>query len=394
MKDTINIIGLGYIGLPTALAFAQAGVDVVGTDIDVEKIKTLKNGEVTFEEKGLEELFCRAHEHLVFSEKPVPADIYIITAGTPYLKETKKVDMRAVISATKSVLDIAQDGAILVIESTVSPGAIDGQIRPLLPTDRTIHLAHAPERIIPGNMVYELFHNARTVGADEPDIANHVRDLYKRFCGGEISTTDIRTAEMTKVVENTFRDINIAFANELAKICRKGNMDISEVIRIANKHPRVSILNPGPGVGGHCISVDPWFLVGEFPDETPLIRTAREVNSSMPLFVLGRALEIAKKHDIAPERIGLYGLSYKENVDDARESPTLQLLDKSPFTHPVYDPHIKRAIVPNQSMDVNSFLEASDLIVIMVAHDALKDLDLTSKVVLDTKRVLEGAYAL
>ena len=243
-------------------------------------------------------------------------------------------------------------------------------------------------------MVYELFHNARTVGADDPAIAERVRDLYARFCKGEISITDIRTAEMTKVVENTFRDINIAFANELAKICRKGGMDVSEVIRIANKHPRVSILNPGPGVGGHCISVDPWFLVGEFPDETPLIRTAREVNSSMPVFVLGRALEIAKKHKIAPERIGLYGLSYKENVDDTRESPTLQLLEKSPFAHPVYDPHVKKSVVPNQCMDAETFLQSSDLIVVMVAHDALKDLDLTGKVVLDTKRVLEGAYTL
>lgn len=394
MNETVNIIGLGYIGLPTALAFAQAGVDVVGTDIDTEKITKLTHGEVTFEEQGLEELFRRAHAHIHFTDKPVPAEIYIVTAGTPYIKETKKVDLRAVLSATKSVLTTAEDGAILVIESTVSPGSIDEEIRPLLPKDRTIHLVHAPERIIPGNMVYELFHNARTVGADDPAIAERVRDLYARFCKGEISITDIRTAEMTKVVENTFRDINIAFANELAKICRKGGMDVSEVIRIANKHPRVSILSPGPGVGGHCISVDPWFLVGEFPDETPLIRTAREVNSSMPVFVLGRALEIAKKHGIAPERIGLYGLSYKENVDDTRESPTLQLLEKSPFAHPVYDPHVKKAVVPNQCMDAETFLQSADLIVVMVAHDALRELDLTGKVVLDTKRVLEGAYTL
>lgn len=230
------------------------------------------------------------------------------------------------------VLDVCPKGAVIIIESTISPSTIDKCVRPLveargLKCGEDVHLAHAPERIIPGNMIYELTHNSRTIGADEPEIAERVKALYGSFCQGEIVLTDIRTAEMTKVVENTFRDINIAFANELAQICRADGMDVNEVIRIANKHPRVNILSPGPGVGGHCISVDPWFLVGDYPDIVNVIRAARKVNDGMPNFVLKRIHTVMQEHGLTDvSRVGLYGLTYKENVDDTRESPTLQLL--------------------------------------------------------------------
>lgn len=243
-------------------------------------------------------------------------------------------------------------------------------------------------------MVYELKHNSRTIGADEPAVAEQVKNLYASFCEGEIVTTDIRTAEMTKVVENTYRDINIAFANELAKICRSDNMDVYEIIRIANKHPRVNILQPGPGVGGHCISVDPWFLVGDYPGLANIILAARKINDSMPEFVLGRIADIMKEHSVADvSRVGLYGLTYKENVDDTRESPTLQLLEQMERNLArgirIYDPWVKRNIVENQYHDFEAFLSDIDIVVVMVGHEHLKNNfdKLKGKLVLDTRNL-------
>ena len=236
---------------------------------------------------------------------------------------------------------------------------------------------HAPERIIPGNMMYELRHNSRTIGADAADVARKIKELYASFCLGEIVLTDIKTAEMSKVVENTYRDVNIAFANELAKICRDGGMNVYEIIRIANLHPRVNILSPGPGVGGHCISVDPWFLVGDYPMEAKLIRAAREINDSMPRFVLDRARDIMKRRGMDDfSRVGLYGLTYKENVDDTRESPTLQLLQEiknSGLGQPqVYDPYVKTTMADNQHQSFSAFLEACDFVIIMVGHEQIR----------------------
>lgn len=264
----INVIGLGYIGLPTALMFASHGVEIVGTDYDKKLIETLNGGKTTFKEEGLDELFDSAVQAgITFSSEYQSTDMYIVSVPTPYDKDSKKIDPSYVNAAIGSIVEVCPRGATVVIESTVSPGTIDRFVRPTLEEKgfvigEDVNLVHAPERIIPGNMIYELLHNNRTIGADNPEVGKLVKDLYATFCQGEIAVTDIRTAEMTKVVENTFRDINIAFANELAKICRSDNMDVHEIIRIANKHPRVNILSPGPGVGGHCISVDPWFLVG------------------------------------------------------------------------------------------------------------------------------------
>ncbi|MBQ3601889.1 MAG: nucleotide sugar dehydrogenase, partial [Lachnospiraceae bacterium] len=262
----------------------------------------------------------------------------------------------------------------------------------------------APERIIPGNMIYELVHNNRTIGADDFQIGEKVKQIYSSFCQGEIVVTDIRTAEMTKVVENTYRDINIAFANELAKICRSDELDVYEIIRIANKHPRVNILTPGPGVGGHCISVDPWFLVGDYPGLANIILTARKINDKMPEFVLQRIKEIMEEKDIkSATRVGLYGLTYKENVDDMRESPSLQLLENmkrhlAAGILKVYDPFIDKEVVENQYYDFDKFLQDVDLVVIMVGHNHIKENleKLQGKVVLDTRCVcnLEGTYRL
>ncbi len=405
----INVIGLGYIGLPTALMFAKSGVEVIGTDYSKHLVDSLSKGKLTFEEEGLENLFNDAvFKGIKFTTEYQNTDIYIIAVPTPYIYSNKKLDPKYVLSAVNTVLDVCNKGAIIIIESTISPGSIDKYVRPEIEKKgyvlgEDIHLVHAPERIIPGNMIHELEHNSRTIGADDPKIGEKVKGLYSSFCKSEIVVTDIRSAEMSKVVENTFRDVNIAFANELAKICREDNMDVYEIIRIANKHPRVNILQPGPGVGGHCISVDPWFLVGDYPDLTNLILTARKINDSMPTHVLGRIRDIMREHNIKDiSKVGIYGLTYKENVDDIRESPTLQLLERMDehlaFGVKVYDPFVKTRIVDHQFMNFEDFLNEIEILVIITAHDQIKNkMDLIkNKLVLDTKNIctFEGAYKL
>ena len=400
----INVIGLGYIGLPTALMMASHGVEVIGTDYNKELVATLNAGHTTFKEDGLDELFQDAlASGIKFTTEYQMTDIYIVSVPTPYDKFSKKVDACYVVEAVKDVLKVAPKGATLVIESTVSPGTIERSVRPVLVEQERmdLNLVHAPERIIPGNMVYELLHNNRTIGADDKAIGEKVKELYASFCQGEIVVTDIKTAEMTKVVENTFRAVNIAFANELAKICRHDNMDVYEIIRICNMHPRVNILQPGPGVGGHCISVDPWFLVGDYPSIAKVIDESMKTNDGMPDFVLNRVYEIMKEKGMTDiTRVGLYGLTYKENVDDMRESPTLQLLE-SQERHlatglKVYDPFIEKDVVANQYHSLDEFLDAVDFVVIMVKHNEIREnMDkLAYKVVLDCHNIckLEGVY--
>jgi UDP-N-acetyl-D-mannosaminuronic acid dehydrogenase len=403
----VNVIGLGYIGLPTALMMAAHGVEVVGTDYNSELVDTLNQGHTTFKEDGLDELFKSAvNAGIKFSTEYQKTDTYIVSVPTPYDKFSKKVDACYVIAAVKSVMAVCPKGATIVIESTISPGTIDKYIRPVIEEKgficgEDINLVHAPERIIPGNMVYELLHNNRTIGADDKLVGEKVKELYSSFCHGEIVVTDIRTAEMTKVVENTYRAVNIAFANELAKICRHDDMDVYEIIKICNMHPRVNILQPGPGVGGHCISVDPWFLVGDYPSLAKVIDESMRTNDGMPDFVLNRIYEIMKEKGMTDvTRVGLYGLTYKENVDDMRESPTLQLLE-SQERHlatglKVYDPFITKDVVANQYHDLDEFLDSVDMVVVMVKHDEIKNNveKLTNKVILDCHNVinLPGVY--
>lgn len=406
----VNVIGLGYIGLPTALMMASHGVEVIGTDYNKELVDTLNAGKTTFKEDGLDELFQNAVKAgIKFTTEYQNTDVYIVSVPTPYDKFSKKVDACYVVEAVKDVMKVCHKGATVVIESTVSPGIIDKFVRPVIEENgftigQDINLVHAPERIIPGNMVYELLHNNRTIGADDKAVGEKVKELYSSFCQGEIVVTDIRTAEMTKVVENTFRAVNIAFANELAKICRHDNMDVYEIIKICNMHPRVNILQPGPGVGGHCISVDPWFLVGDYPSLAKVIDESMKTNDGMPDFVLNRIYEIMKVNKITDiSKVGLYGLTYKENVDDMRESPTLQMLE-SMERHlcgdlvKVYDPFITKDIVPNQYHDLDKFISDVELVVLLVGHDEIKqNMDkLKGKVILDTRKIcdLEGTYRL
>lgn len=396
----VNVIGLGYIGLPTALMLAAHGVQVVGTDLDRGLVGRLQAGQMTFQEDGMEGLLERAaRAGIRFTDKCQAAGVYIIAVPTPYDRFSKKVDPRHVVSAVEGVMERAPQGAIVVVESTISPGTIGRVLRPALEGGGRgdLRLAHAPERIIPGRMAYELVHNSRTIGADDAETGEAVKSLYASFCKGGIVVTDIKTAEMAKVVENTYRAVNIAFANELAKICRHEGMDVYEVIRICNMHPRVNILQPGPGVGGHCISVDPWFLVGDYPSLARVIDEAMKTNDAMPAFVLHRIYDVMGEEGMDDlSRVGLYGLTYKENVDDMRESPTLQLLEsqKKHLGVPlkVYDPLVVEDRVENQYHDLGRFLADVDLVVIMVGHDEIKEnFDrLKGKVVLDTRHIYTG----
>jgi len=399
----ISVVGLGYIGLPTALILAANGNKVVGTDTDPYVTGALNEGRLHFSESGLTELFGKAiSKDIRFTNDYIQADVYIIAVPTPYTKVTRKVDMHYVLSAIDSVLSVCPEESLIVIESTIPPGSIDRYIRPLL--HNNVRIAHAPERIIPGNMLFELENNSRTIGVDDADTGKLLADIYGSFCNGEMIITDIRTAEMTKVVENTYRDINIAFANEMAKICRSDDLDVYKIIEVANKHPRVNILSPGPGVGGHCISVDPWFLVGDYPGLANIVLAARKINDSMPEYVLARIRDILsenRKKDTT--MIGFYGITYKENVDDTRESPTIQIYEEirrhlGGDNIRFYDPLCKDGILQGQMSCFDDFLDSCELIVIMVGHDHIKEnMDkLDGMLILDTRNIcnIPGCYKL
>ncbi len=395
----INVIGLGFIGLPTALMFASNGIKVVGTDINIELIGKLNNKELTFNEDGLEVVFERAYENINFTTECVATNLYLIAVPTPYIKKTKKIDSRFVLNALNDILAVCQKGSIIIIESTIAPGTIENQVIPSLEAkgfieNKDVYIVHAPERIIPGNMIYELTHNSRIIGGNNLEIAYEVKQLYEVFCKGEINITSVKMAEFCKVVENTFRDINIAFANELTKICNEENLDVYELITLANKHPRVNILKPGPGVGGHCLAVDPWFLVGEYNSLTKLTKAGRLVNESMPYYVYEKLKMIMEKEKINFNEVGFYGLSYKENISDYRQSPSLKLIqivkEKTTDNFRVYDPYVK-TILDQQYTDFDDFIRGIKLIVVLVAHRHIITQDLSDLIVFDTVNCIKQA---
>ena len=400
----ICVIGLGYIGLPTASMFADNGNFVVGVDKNPAVIEALSRGEIIIEENGLPELVKKvvSEGKLVAKSEPEEADVFIISVPTP-ITEDKRSDMKYVEAATEGLLPYLKKGDLVILESTSPVGTVDTLMVPILEKSGLkagvdFYLGHSPERVIPGQILNELVNNNRIAGGLTPECAHKITELYKCFVKGEIYETDARTAELCKLSENTFRDVNIAFANELAKICENLNINVWEVIRLCNKHPRVNIHQPGPGVGGHCISVDPWFLVGDYPSLTKVIGESMAINDSMPDFVLGRIYTIMEENGLTDiSRVGLYGLTYKENVDDCRESPTLQLLESqerhlaAPLK--VYDPFISEDLVENQYHDFDEFLNDVDLVVVMVGHNQIREnLDkLDGKIVLDTRKVYKTA---
>jgi len=383
----ICVLGLGYIGLPTASTFATHGIRVVGVDINPQIVATLRNGGVHIHEPGLRTLVKAAlgAGNLMIKSEPEEADAFIIAVPTPFLDD-KRADLRAVKAATESIVPYLRPGNLVVLESTSPPRTTLDVVAPILERSGLqagvdYHLAYSPERVLPGRIIHELIENARVIGGVDRASAEAGRDLYTIFVRGEIVLTNATTAEMVKLMENTYRDVNIAIANEFARLAERFGIDIWEAIAIANRHPRVKILRPGPGVGGHCIGVDPWFLVESAPDITPLISTARQVNDAQPEYVVSlikRAL--GQGRSLSGCHVAVLGLAYKPNVDDLRESPAIEvsrLLQAAGARVTAYEPYKHNAEI--RGLPVAATLEAAvaeaDILALLVGHDVLKELD-------------------
>jgi UDP-N-acetyl-D-mannosaminuronic acid dehydrogenase len=381
MKQKICIIGLGYIGLPTAAMFASHGHKVVGVDLNGKVIDALKKGKIIIQEPYLDLLVQATvtSGNLVACNKPEKADSFIIAVSTPITKD-KKADMTYIRQATENIVPYLQKGNTVVLESTSPTGTIKNLIIPILEKSRLIigkelFVGYSPERVLPGKILMELVNNDRIIGGINKASSEKIRDLYKTFARGNIYLTDVTTTEMCKIVENTYRDVNIALANELAKICEDIGINIWEVIDLCNKHPRVNIHQPGPGVGGHCLAVDPWFIVEKVPKLAKLIKLARETNDSMPQYVFDKIENILKDIE-GRKKITILGITYKPNIDDTRESPIIKLieiLEEHYYQIKVVDPHIKNFKYKEKDLIKASI--NSDLLLLGVDHDEFKRLD-------------------
>jgi len=378
----ICVIGLGYIGLPTAAMFANAGHEVVGVDKNLKIVDALNRGEVIITENGLAEFVADVMKtgRLRAAAVPESSDAYIVSVPTP-IKEDKTADMRFVESATRELATVLRKGDLVILESTSPVGTVDSLMKPILEeisglkAGEDFSLGHSPERVIPGHILDELVHNNRIAGGYDSLSAHRIAELYASFVKGEITETDARTAEMCKLSENTFRDINIAYANELAKICESQGVNVWELIKLCNKHPRVNILQPGPGVGGHCIAVDPWFIVEKEPSLATMIRDARLTNDSMPSYTTERAMDILAGID-AP-KVCVLGVTYKPDVDDMRESPVLELIEhlrENGCKVAAHDPFVagRREDI---LVDLSEAARDADLLILGVNHSQYKDLD-------------------
>ena len=409
---SVAFVGLGYIGLPTAVVMANSGLKVIGVDVVEEKVSSVNNGELTIVEPGLEAELRSALEsgNFVASTEMPEADAYVIAVPTPFQSDYS-VDMRFIYSAAEAIAPKLKGGELIVLESTSPPlttqrmaervielrpeFVIDGQENP--ENKPTIYVAHCPERILPGKAMEELRTNDRIIGGMSPAATEKARDVYASFCRGELLETNDRTAELAKLTENSFRDVNIAFANELSVICDSLEIDVWQLIELANHHPRVNILQPGPGVGGHCIAVDPWFIVSASPEHSRLIRTAREVNDSKPDWVLQKIAEAASTD--GADTLAVLGLAFKPNIDDLRESPSLEIAkavaerfaDKQILA---VEPNVDKlpealADFPNVKLaGLDEALEHADVFALLVDHDEFKKVPaakLKGKSIVDTK---------
>ena len=403
----ICVLGLGYIGLPTASTFATHGLQVVGVDVNPQVLETLRNGGVHIHEPGLRTLVEAAVKSgkLTVSEKPEEADAFIIAVPTPFYSDQygeyngqkyKLADMRAVASATEAILPVLRKGNLVVLESTSPPRTTVDLVTPILERSGLragvdFHLAYSPERVLPGQILRELIENARVIGGVTPESAQAGRDLYAIFVKGEIVQTDATTAEMVKLMENTYRDVNIAIANEFSRLAERFGVDVWEAIQIASLHPRVKILSPGPGVGGHCISVDPWFFVEAAPDITPLIYNSRRVNDEQPHYVVElveRALGSLKG-----KKIAALGLAFKPDVDDLRESPAsevIHLLQKEGAAVKAFEPFKLDADLPGITAvpTLEAALKEADAVLLLVNHTSLRALTPEKLAALTPARIL------
>ncbi len=398
----VCVVGLGYIGLPTSAMFARAGVEVVGVDISQHAVDTLNRGEIHIEEPGLGEIIREVVQDKLFRAQLTPeeADAFIIAVPTPNKDdEYKSCDLSYVEAALREVMPYVRKGNAVIVESTIGPRTIDDFVKPIVEQEgfvigEDVYLAHCPERVLPGQIIREMVENNRIVGGYTPKCAEVVAELYKTFVKGEIVKTNAKTAEMSKLMENTFRDVNIALANELAKVCNSLEINVLDVIEMANKHPRVNIHQPGPGVGGHCLAVDPYFIVEKAPELARIISLARETNCSMPEYVVKQVEKLAAYNKEA--KIAILGITYKGNIDDMRESPAMEIiemLEHKGYNLAIHDPHVNTNQLKLVSED--EALKDAQLAVILADHNEFKQLDLnkvskimSSPVVFDTKNII------
>ena len=392
---------MGYIGLPTATMFSCYGHKVIGVDVNEKVVNNINKGKIIIEEPNLEEIVEDVVKkgNLIASISPKESDVFIISVPTP-IKDDKTSDMSYVISATKSIVKYLKEGNIVVLESTSPVGTTEEVVKPIieesgLKVGRDIMLGYCPERVIPGKIIYELKNNDRVIGGIDKKSAEEIRKIYKTIVDGNIYLTDCKTAELCKLMENTYRDVNIALSNELLLICDKLNINVWEVIEYSNKHPRVNLHTPGPGVGGHCLAVDPWFIIEKEPELSNIIKSSRLLNDSMPEYVYNKIDKILQKDK--SKKITILGITYKANTDDMRESPIIKLIDKllkNNYNVKVFDPYIKDFQINRQSI-----LEAckdSDLLILGVNHDYFKNLPLDEikttmkgNLILDTRNFLD-----
>ena len=392
----VCIIGQGYIGLPTAALFTRNHCEVVGVDINEEIVNNLNQGIVHIEEPGISEIIKNAVKNNVYcaSLTPQKADAFIITVPTPYIIENYSCDLSYVINACKSILPYLEEGNTVIIESTIAPMSTDETIKPIFEKagftiGKDLYLAHCPERVLPGKILKELVHNDRIIGGITPECSKKASEVYGQFVEGNIMLTEAKTAELSKCMENTFRDVNIALANELAKICAEIGVNALDVIKMANKHPRVNLHFPGPGVGGHCLAIDPYFIYAKAPETAKIIKLARDTNNSMPDFVCENVEKIISKGKIA-----IFGVSYKGNTGDDRESPAYEIIAKlkqDGFDISIHDPHIKN----ENYVSFDEATKDADLILILCDHDEFKYLNynliaknMKKAIIFDTKNII------
>ena len=379
----ICVVGLGYIGLPTASVFARAGYDVLGVDVNQKVVDSLNEGKVTIEEVGLPEVVKEvvANGKLRASVTPEHADVFIVAVPTP-IHEDHSANVDYVEAATKAILPYLEKGNIVIVESTIPPRTMDDLVAPILQEGgfdpfKDVYVAHCPERVLPGRILIELIENTRIVGGLTPESAAKAAEVYRAICTGDVIETEAVTAEMSKLMENTFRDVNIALANELAKISARLGVNAHDVIQLANKHPRVNIHLPGPGVGGHCLAVDPYFIVEKAPEESPLIAQARAINNSMPHFVVEQIKRLTSELD--NPKVAICGLTYKGNIDDVRESPAIEiaemLLDNERLDVRIHDPHVTEEQVNFKLQTLEQAVDGANLLVILVDHNEFKSFD-------------------
>ena len=402
----LTTIGLGYIGLPTSIMFAKHGVDVLGVDIKQEAVDMLNGGQIHIEEPGLQDALEEVLETGKFraSTTAEEADAYIIAVPTPNKNdEYKSADISIVMAGVESIVPILKKGDTVIVESTIAPRTMDDHVAPYLEEQgfkigEDIFLVHCPERVLPGQIMHELIYNNRIVGGMTPACVEAGKKVYGTFVKGEMIETNAKTAEMSKLMENTYRDVNIALANELAMICNRLDINVHEVIEMANKHPRVNLHTPGPGVGGHCLAVDPYFIIAEAPEESPLIQLSRSINVSMPEYVVSITKNMLSK--LNGNKVTVFGLTYKGDVDDIRESPAFDIYEllrkEEGLEVNTYDPHVKMDFVEK---DMKSAVTDSSLVLVLSDHSEFKILTdndfetMKDKVIFDTKNVVPNNFS-